>query len=87
MEIGTFESLEPVLGRELKLSTFLNRKLKDQRTVDMSIKSYIFYHELELHAAMARRRAESLVAARQSAWFPRALTLEVLGHPGRRIIS
>lgn len=75
MEVGTFESFEPVLGRELKLSTFFNRKMKAPGAARMSIKSYLYYRECDLHAAMAHRRDSSLVAARQGEWFQRAVAL------------
>lgn len=73
VEVGTLESLEPVLGRDLKLSTVLNRKRMHTRGRRMSLKNHIFHNEADgLYATIARRRSESLLASRHSAWFGRA---------------
>ncbi len=75
MEIGTFESLEPALGRGLKLSTLLNGKMKHALGRRVSLKNYIFHYQPELHATMARQRKNSIMAHRHAAWFERASAL------------
>jgi len=75
MEIGTFESLEPALGRGIKLSTFLNAKMKHKVGCRVSVKNYIFHYLPELHETMARQRDRSLLAYRHAAWFKRACDL------------
>jgi hypothetical protein len=73
IEVGTLESLEPVLGRDLKLSTVLNRKRVHTRGGRMSLKNHIYHNEAHgLYGTISRRRSDSLLASRHAAWFERA---------------